>query len=419
MASSTLSKVSPLNSLDRFCRQLLLKALSTAEFGTLIIRDPEETFTIRGTRDPDCIVSEINVEDPTGYRHMVFAGSIGASEAYMTCDWTSPDLTNVIRFMSRNLAALNRLENGLARLTRPLQRLYHWSNRNTEKGSRRNIAAHYDLGNAMFELFLDPTMMYSSGIFPSESATLEQASIAKLDRICKKLDLQPDDHVIEIGTGWGGFAIHAATHYGCHITSTTISQQQYDYARIKVAKLGLQDRITLLLEDYRDLQGQYDKLVSIEMIEAVGYQFYPAYFEALGHLLKPDGLALIQAITLDDKRFHSAKHQVDFIQRYIFPGSCIPSVTALLTACGENSDLLLTHMEDITPHYARTLREWRHNFFRNIDQIRAQGYSEEFIRMFDFYFGYCEGGFAERVIGDVQLLFAKPDYRGAPVLGTL
>lgn len=419
MESGTLSKTASLRSIDRYCRQLLLNAMANADYGTLIIRDPEAEFRITGRTDPHCIQAEIKVEDTSCYRHMIFAGSIGASEAFMTYDWTTPDLTAVIRFMSRNLEALNRLESGFARITQPLQRLYHWSNRNTAKGSRRNIAAHYDLGNDLFELFLDPTMMYSAGIFPSENATLEQASVEKLDRICKKLDLNPDDHVVEIGTGWGGFAIHAVTHYGCKVTTTTISRQQYDYARARIEKLGLEDHITLLLKDYRDMEGQYDKLVSIEMVEAVGHQYYPAYFAALGRLLKPEGLGLIQAITIDDKRYRSAINNVDFIQRYIFPGSCIPSVTALLTACGQNSDMQLTHMEDITPHYARTLREWRHNFFRHLDQIRALGYSEEFIRMWDFYFCYCEGGFAERVIGDVQLLFAKPAYRGKTVLGAL
>ena len=419
MESSALSKTSALSSIDRHCRQLLLKALRQAEFGTLTLRDPDGEFIIHGTRQPHALHATIQVDDPTCYRHMIFAGSIGAAEAYMTGDWTTPDLTLVIRFMSRNLNALNQVENGLARLTRPLQSFYHWSNRNSEKGSKRNIAAHYDLGNDLFELFLDPTMMYSSGIFPGEQATLAEASITKLDRICKKLDLQPSDHVIEIGTGWGGFAIHAVTNYGCKVTTTTISRQQYDYAKARIERLGLQDRITLLLEDYRDLQGQYDKLVSIEMVEAVGHQYYPANFNALGRLLKDDGVALIQAITIDDERYHSAIRNVDFIQRYIFPGSCIPSVTALLTACGRNSNLQLTHMEDITPHYARTLREWRHNFFRHVDRIRTLGYSEEFIRLWDFYFCYCEGGFAERVIGDVQLLFAKPGHRGAPVLGAL
>lgn len=417
METSTLGKSTSLTSIERFCRQLLLKALANTAYGTLTLRDPDGEYEFRGSHDASVIHAHIEVQDPSCYRDMVFGGSIGAGEAYMTGDWTSPDLTAVIRFMSRNLDTLNQLEDGLARLTRPLQRLYHWGNRNTEKGSRRNIAAHYDLGNDLFKLFLDPTMMYSSAIFPGEQSTLEEGSVEKLDRICRKLNLQPGDHVIEIGTGWGGFAIHAATHYGCRVTTTTLSQQQHDYAREKIQALGLDHKITLLLQDYRDLAGEYDKLVSIEMVEAVGHQFYGAYFETLGRLLKPEGLGLIQAITIDHKRYASAIKNVDFIQRYIFPGSCIPSVNALLQNCADHSDLELTHFEDITPHYARTLREWRHNFLHHREQIRALGYSEEFIRMWDFYFCYCEGGFAERVIGDVQMLFAKPGYRGKTVLG--
>lgn len=417
METSTLGKSTSLTSIERFCRQLLLKALANTAYGTLTLRDPDGEYEFRGSHDASVIHAHIEVQDPSCYRDMVFGGSIGAGEAYMTGDWTSPDLTAVIRFMSRNLDTLNQLEDGLARLTRPLQRLYHWGNRNTEKGSRRNIAAHYDLGNDLFQLFLDPTMMYSSAIFPGEQSTLEEGSVEKLDRICRKLNLQPGDHVIEIGTGWGGFAIHAATHYGCRVTTTTLSQQQHDYAREKIQALGLDHKITLLLQDYRDLAGEYDKLVSIEMVEAVGHQFYGAYFETLGRLLKPEGLGLIQAITIDHKRYASAIKNVDFIQRYIFPGSCIPSVNALLENCSRHSDLELTHFEDITPHYARTLREWRYNFMRHREQIRALGYSEEFIRMWDFYFCYCEGGFAERVIGDVQMLFAKPGYRGKTVLG--
>ena len=233
------------------------------------------------------------------------------------------------------------------------------------------------------------------------------------------MDLKAQDHVIEIGTGWGGFAIHAATHYGCKVTTTTLSQQQHDYARSEIRARGLEDNITLLLQDYRDLKGEYDKLVSIEMVEAVGHQYYGAYFETLGRLLKPNGLGLIQAITIDHNRYQTAIKSVDFIQRYIFPGSCIPSVNALLQNCSDHSDLQLTHFEDITVHYARTLREWRHNFFRNLEKIKALGYSDEFVRMWDFYFCYCEGGFEERVIGDVQMLFAKPGYRGQPVLGRL
>lgn len=413
MTASTLVRSQNLTASERLYRHLLLKALTDVQIGTLTLQDPDGQHVVKGHQDADRLHAHIDVLDTGCYRDLVLGGSIGAGEAYMTGDWCSPDLTTVIRFMALNLKALNALEGGLARLTRPLQRLHHWRNRNTEKGSRRNIAAHYDLGNALFQLFLDPTLMYSSAIFPGETATLEQASIAKLDHICRKLELKPDEHVIEIGTGWGGFAIHAATHYGCRVTTTTLSRQQYDFAREKIRALGLEDRIHVQMQDYRDLQGQYDKLVSIEMVEAVGHQYYDAYFAALGRLLKPTGLALIQAITIDHPRFRTAIRSVDFIQRYIFPGSCIPSVTALLQASGHHSDLELIQLEDITLHYARTLHEWRHRFLQQREAVKALGYSDDFIRLWEFYFCYCEGGFQERVIGDAQLLFAKPEYRAA------
>jgi len=255
--------------------------------------------------------------------------------------------------------------------------------------------------------------MYSSTMFNRHTSTLKEASELKLKTICEKLALQASDHVIEIGTGWGGFAIYAATHYGCKVTTTTISQQQYALAKSRVEAVGLQDKITLLLDDYRHLSGQFDKLVSIEMIEAVGHRFYDTYFAKISALLKPDGLALIQAITIQDQRYESAKNSVDFIQRYIFPGSCIPSNTAMLSSITRNTDLRLFDLEDIGPHYATTLRRWRENFFDNIEAVRKLGYSEEFIRMWEFYLCYCEGGFAERALGDVHLLLAKPDNRRA------
>jgi cyclopropane-fatty-acyl-phospholipid synthase len=263
----------------------------------------------------------------------------------------------------------------------------------------------------MFELFLDPTMMYSSAMFDEHTKTLQQASELKLKTICDKLDLSASDHVIEIGTGWGGFSIYAAKNYGCKVTTTTISRQQYELAKARVDAAGLSGQITLLLDDYRHLQGQYDKLVSIEMIEAVGYQFYDTYFAKVSSLLKPDGLALIQAITIADQRYESAKKSVDFIQRYIFPGSCIPSNTAMLDSITKMTDLRLTDLEDIGPHYATTLAMWRENFFTNIRQIQKLGYSEEFIKMWEFYLCYCEGGFEERALGDVHLLLAKADNR--------
>jgi cyclopropane-fatty-acyl-phospholipid synthase len=316
-----------------------------------------------------------------------------------------------MRILLQNRGVLDGMEGGMARITAPVQKALHWTARNTHAGSRRNIAAHYDLGNEFFRLFLDPTLMYSSAVFERADMTLEEASLAKLDRICRKLDLQPADHVLEIGTGWGGFALHAARHYGCRVTTTTISRRQYELARERIAAAGLGDRITLLLEDYRNLGGRYDKLVSIEMIEAVGHHYYDAYFRKCGELLKPEGMMLLQAITIADQRYDAARKSVDFIQRHIFPGSCIPSVTVMSEAVARVTDMKLFHLEDIGPHYATTLRRWRENLFANIDQVRSLGYPEEFIRMWDFYFCYCEGGFLERAIGDVQMLLVKPGAR--------
>ena len=370
-----------------------------------------------GKRSERCPLSvNLRVHHPRFWSELAFGGSIGAGEAYMQGYWSTDGLTDLVRILLQNREVLDGMETGLARVTAPLQKALHWLNRNTRRGSRRNIAAHYDLGNEFFRLFLDPTLMYSCAIFEHPGMTLEQAQVARLDRICRKLELGPEDHLLEIGTGWGAMAIHAAREYGCRVTTTTISRQQHDLARQRIAEAGLEDRITLLLEDYRDLDGTFDKLVSIEMIEAVGHQFYDAYFAQCGRLLKDDGLMLLQAITIADQRYESARRSVDFIQRHIFPGSTIPSVTAMLDSITRASDLRLTHLEDIGPHYATTLRAWRENLFANLDAVRDLGYPEEFIRMWEFYLCYCEGGFAERAIGDVHMLLAKPGNRRPSLL---
>ena len=419
MNSTAITESSPIRGIKKFCKSLLFKTLDRAQYGSLTITDSEGSYSFFGSENTETVKAELEIKDATGYVDMVLGGSIGAGESYMSGDWVSNNTTDVIRFMSQNLNVVQQLDSGLALLSKPAQLAYHLRNRNTEKGSRRNIAAHYDLGNEMFKLFLDPTMMYSSAIFPTPCSTLQEGSTHKLKRICQKLDLKSSDHLVEIGTGWGGMAVYAAQRYGCRVTTTTISGQQYDYAKEQIQRANVGHLVTLLKEDYRNLTGKYDKLVSIEMIEAVGHQYYPDYFRTLGTLLKADGLALIQAITIDDKRYEKAKNDIDWIQRYIFPGACLPSIRALTEFSGHHSDLALTHMEDISPHYAQTLRLWRENFFRNLDQVRALGYNEEFIRMWDYYFCYCEGGFAERIIGDVQMLFAKPLHRGPSVLGTL
>jgi cyclopropane-fatty-acyl-phospholipid synthase len=398
-----------------FAKSQILSHLQQLQYGHLRLIEGDEVYFFGKATAETPVTASIQVHDARFYGEIAFGGSIGAGEAYMLGYWSSDNLTDVVRLMCLNQGVMDQLEGGYQWLTKPIMRILHWLNSNTTEGSRKNIAAHYDLGNSLFELFLDPSMMYSSAIFNDQTPSLQAASELKLKTICDKLDLQPGDHVLEIGTGWGGFAIYAARHYGCKVTTTTISQQQYQLAKQRVEAAGLRDHVTLLLEDYRHLQGQYDKLVSIEMIEAVGYQFYDTYFAKVSALLKPTGLALIQAITIADQRYESAKKSVDFIQRYIFPGSCIPSNTAMLNSITRVSDMRLYDLEDIGPHYATTLRMWRENFFANISQVRQLGYSEEFINMWEFYLCYCEGGFAERALGDVHLLLAKPANRRATI----
>ncbi len=391
-----------------FAKSQILKRLHLLQKGRLTLVDGDEQHIFGNS---DALNATIHVLDSRFYGEIAFGGSIGAGEAYMLGYWSADNLTDVIRMMCVNQSVMDTLEGGYQWLTKPFLQILHWLNSNTTEGSRKNIAAHYDLGNDMFALFLDPTMMYSSAIFNENTPNLQAASELKLKTICDKLDLKATDHVVEIGTGWGGFAIYAATHYGCRVTTTTISKQQFELAKARVKAVGLQDKITLLLEDYRHLTGTFDKLVSIEMIEAVGHQFYDTYFAKVGSLLKADGLALIQAITIADQRYDNAKKSVDFIQRYIFPGSCIPSNTAMLNSVTKVSDLRLFDLEDIGPHYATTLKVWRENFFSNIKEVRKLGYTEEFIKMWDFYLSYCEGGFMERALGDVHLLLAKPENR--------
>ena len=398
----------PARQTDQLARRLVLGQLRRLEKGLLRIQEPNGTIEL-GKPAADGLEAELIIHDPSVWRDMVTGGSIGAAEAYVAGDWDSPDLVALLRFFARNIDRMNEFEDRFAWLSKPALKSLHWLNRNSESGSRKNIRAHYDLGNDLFERFLDPTMMYSAAIFPGEDSSLEEASRYKLDRICQKLDLKPGDRVIEIGTGWGGFALHAAREYGCHVTTTTISSEQFAWVQQRVREQGLEGQIELLFEDYRALEGQYDKLVSIEMIEAVGPQYLDSYLRQIGGLLKPHGLALIQAITIPEQRYRRALKNVDFIQRYIFPGSFIPSVGAILGAVASETDLVLSHVEDIGFHYARTLRCWRENFEAESDSIRALGYDDAFQRLWRYYFAYCEAGFAERRIGDAQILFARPD----------
>jgi cyclopropane-fatty-acyl-phospholipid synthase len=342
-------------------------------------------------------------------------GSRGLAESYFDELWDSPDVTAVMRLAARNVEAIDRLRRRLAPLRAPFQRVLGVLLRTqTRRRARRSIAAPYDLGNELFELMLDPTMMYSCAVFERPEMTLEQASIAKLERVCDRLDLGPDDHVVEIGTGWGGFAVHAAATRGCRVTTTTISREQHQLAVDKVRRAGLEERVTVLLEDYRDLEGTYDKLVSLEMIEAVGWRHFGTFFEKCSALLAPDGLMLLQAITMDDRAYDVEKAGASFINTYVFPDGCLPSLEVIGRCVARRTDMQTLALEDLTPHYAETLRRWRENFLTNVDRLEARGYDRRFRRLWTLYLSYCEAGFAERRIGDVMLLLAKPRHRSAP-----
>ncbi len=403
----------PFTPLERLLRKHLLARLVQLQGCRLTLRDALGVthFGDAAGTHGDPLEATITVRDPAFYRAVAAQGSTGAGEAFIDGAWQCDDLVALIRILVRNRDTLDRMESGPARLGGMALRAWHALRRNTRGGSRRNIAAHYDIGNELFALFLDRSLMYSSAIYTHQDEPLDVAAERKLDRICRKLDLSAGDHVLEIGTGWGGFAIHAASRHGCRVTTTTISREQYELARQRVAEAGLEDRVTVLLDDYRDLEGRYDKLVSIEMIEAIGHAYQDTYFKTVQRLLKPDGLALIQAITIEDRRYRQARRSVDYIKRFIFPGSFIPCVSGMLSSVGRRTDLRLLNLEDIGPSYAQTLHAWRERFVEHLADVRALGYDERFVRMWLFYLAYCEGGFLERSIGDVQMLFARPGNR--------
>ncbi|WP_335945189.1 cyclopropane-fatty-acyl-phospholipid synthase family protein [Pseudomonas sp. G166] len=401
------SSFSPFN--GGFFKQAVLGQLRRLRHGHLRLTVDGAPLSFGDLSSP--LVAEVEILDAAAWGMVAGNGSIGAGEAYIRGYWRSADLTAVTRLFVANLEVLDAMDSGLARLSRPLMRGLHWLNRNNRKGSRRNIIAHYDLGNELFERLLDPTMMYSAALFESPEQSLEDAQLNKLERICRKLDLRPGDHLLEIGTGWGSLAIHAATHYGCKVTTTTLSDEQYRHALQRIETLGLQERVHVLCKDYRDLHGRYDKLVSIEMIEAVGHRYLPEYFRCCAALLKDDGLMLLQSITIRDQRYTQARRSVDFIQRHVFPGGALPSLSILLSTASTRTQLNLLHLEDFGAHYARTLRHWHENLRQSRQVLLELGYDETFQRLWEFYLCYCEGGFQERAIGVAQLLFAGPAAR--------
>ena len=401
----------PAGPLDRLARRVIFTLLKGLSHGSLRLIEKGQTYTFGEPAAEAELAATVTIRHPGVYRFILFSGSRGLGEAYVAGWWQADDLTVFLRLLVRNLPRLERLFRSWTKLTGPFYDLVKWPLRNTLQGSRQNIYAHYDLGNDFYELFLDETMTYSCGIFEQEDSTLKEASLAKYDRICRKLNLREGDHVLEIGSGWGGFAIHAASHYGCRVTTTTISPAQFTLAQERIQTAGLADRIEVLLEDYRHLQGSYDKLVSIEMIEAVGFEYLDDFFRVCSERLKEDGLMCLQAITIADQVFDRYRRSLDFIRSHVFPGSCLTSVAAMTASLARATDLRLFHLEDITPHYVKTLKLWRERFWDKVDQVRALGYPESFLRLWDFYLCYCEAGFAERYTGDVQMLLAKPLYR--------
>ena len=407
---SVLLNTSEVSLIDKTCRKIFLQCLKQLPYGSLTIQECGDTIAQFGN-DNDKLRANVNIKDVRAYRSLLLGGSVGAGEAYMDDLWDSHDVTAVVQIFARNLPVLDEWENKFKWLTMPINKIQHFTRRNTKDQAKRNIEAHYDLGNKLYTRFLDPTMMYSSAIYPDPNATLNEAQNYKLKSICDKLQLNENDHLIEIGTGWGGLAVYAAKHYGCKVTTTTISEEQHAWAAEWIAKENLQHKVTLLKKDYRLLEGKYDKLVSIEMIEAVGKQFLGNFFEKCASLLKDDGLMLLQSITIDDRRYDSYSNSVDFIQKYIFPGGFLPSQYQLNAHLKKHTNMMIRDLHDIGIDYAKTLNHWYEAFISAKDELMKDGYDERFMRMWTYYLKYCEGGFLERTISTVQLVISKPHYR--------
>ena len=387
-------------------RAIIFRLLRRIDKGSLTVVDHRGTHRF-GPQDEALRVT-VTLHDRRVWRALL-RGSTGLGQSYMEGLWDADDLTGLVRLAARNAHKLDALRRRLAPLIKPVQLLRRGS-ANTQRRARSQIAAHYDLGNDLFGTFLDEQMLYSCAVFPQPGCTLEEAQREKLELVCRKLDLRPDDHLLEIGTGWGAMAIHAASRYGCRVTTTTISSEQHALACERVRRAGLQDRVTVLLEDYRNLTGTYDKLVSIEMIEAVGWRGFGEFFAKCESLLEPDGLALIQAITMDERAYEVEKAGTSFITTFIFPGGCLPSIEIIARHVRARTTMRWLGLEDITPHYVTTLRHWRERFAQHADELRSRGYDERFQRLWKLYLTYCEGGFAERRIQDAQILLAKPGY---------
>lgn len=397
--------------LDRLALRLVLEALEGLRDGAVVLSLPDGSTRRFGVEDARPV--RIAARSFRPFRALVLGGDLGAAEAYLDGEWMTDDLPGLVRLFVRNAELFDR-ETWLNRLANAANRLVHSRNRNSRAGSRRNIRAHYDLGNDLYRTFLDPSMTYSCALFETGAESLEEAQERKLRRIAEKARIRPGDHVLEIGCGWGSFALLAARELGARVTGITLSTEQASLARERIAREGLSDRVEIRLADYRDLPGEgrsYDRVVSIEMLEAVGEAFLPGYFEAVDRLLAPDGIAVIQSITVPDDRYARYRRRPDFVQKHVFPGSHCPSVGAIAAAVASRSRLLVHHLEDVGAHYAETLRRWRQAFLENVPRVRALGYDERFVRLWDFYLAYCEGGFATRHLGDVQLVLTRAGNR--------
>lgn len=409
-SNTTLVTEKPLSSTwSGLAKHLLFKLLSQLEQGHLTIIEGDTTYTFGYAGSH--LHAQVTVHDPAIYgRILLGGGSLAAGETYVEGLWDTPDLTKAVQLLVRNRAVLDGLDHGFSFFSQWGHRIAHTLRPNSKSGSKKNIVAHYDLGNDFYRLFLDDTMMYSSAVFPTTQTSLYEAQIHKLDAICQRLDLKPGETLMEIGTGWGGLAVHAATHYGVKVTTTTISDAQYAYVERLIQERGLQNQITLLKQDYRELSGQFDKLVSVEMIEAVGHKHLGQFFQVCNKLLKPSGRLLIQAITIADQRYDRYRKQADFIQRYVFPGGFLPSITVMSERMTRFSDLKITGLTDIGLDYALTLRHWSERLEAKKDQLASLGLDERFYRLWQFYLRYCEGGFRERLISTVHLVADKPEY---------
>lgn len=397
-------------------RKAIFSVLKNIKHGCLVIEEGGEQIIFGERSSQDALKAHVVVNDPKAYVMILKNGDLGAGEAYMQGLWSSPQLLNVVRIFVSNMHALEKINGHQSWWRKFSSSVAHWLRNNSQQKAKQNIAAHYDLSNDFFSLFLDETMAYSAGIFIDDEQSLQQASLQKFKHICDRLQLSSKDNLLEIGTGWGGLAIYAAKQYGCRVTTTTLSEEQYAYAKDWVRREGLEQQVTLLLKDYRELEGQFDKLVSVEMIEAVGAKYYSTYFSKCNELLKEDGLMLIQAITISDQRFQQSVKSMDFIKCYIFPGGQLPSNSVITKHIADDTNLQLVGMEDITLDYAETLMHWRKRFFQKLDAVKQLGIDDTFIRMWEYYLCFCEGGFRERVIHTGQFLMAKPNFRRLPTI---